>query len=193
MAKKKAVKKAKKTVTKKKVDKNPKGTLVNGDFAITLVEADYVALGKSAAKKNLFKKELVEEKKIYNKDKQDKINGLNSEIEEISTAIKEGKRTRRVQATMVKDFDKGTIEYYFDGEIVESKNMTEADRQEQFDLEERKIKKEAKTARTNAAKKRSKKNNVIDLNPGQSDVADVIALETNKKTKKSAVDGNITI
>lgn len=111
-----------------------------------------------------------------------KIKDLDKQISKLQAMIDSGFEDRNVTCKIVKNYDDNKIEYWHDGKIAESREMTAQDRQ--LDL------KTVKKVAAEAAEPLVEKDNVVSMNKTQSeDIQDVIKSETKRSTKKSSVDG----
>lgn len=174
------------TVKKKKKSntaKNPKGRLVTRLLSFTLTDEEKSARGLEAANLNHKVAEKTIEKKIAVDEFSAMIKDLTARRNTLLNQIKTGTEKRDVECTEVKNFDANKVEYWFDGEKLEERDMTTFDRQ--LELEEQKgaLKKAEKKSEAHAGA------TVVPPKEAASDVKDVIREETSRKSKNSAVDG----
>ncbi len=107
---------------------------------------------------------------------------------ELSAVVREGVEKRMCEATMAKDFSQRLVQYYLEGRLIEERSMTEEECQMELDMiaqqTETKSAKEARAVKlVKGGKARPKK-----VEP-ENELDDHIRKETNRRTKRSAVDG----
>lgn len=169
---------AKKEAKTAKVKKDPVGIKVTKEFMFKLTEKEKSALGEKGAGVHANIKVTEANFKEVKSNWAAKIKDLKAQEDVISLAITEGLEKRVVDAVMVKDYELNEIKYFVSGELIESRDMTESERQ--AELHEQKGVKRAvkqKLAKVETA-----------ATPDE-DIAKAIKEETTKKTKRSAVDG----
>ena len=116
------------------------------------------------------------------------LKGKQQEISRLLECHINGIEVRAVKVTERLDWEKGTVEYLLNNEIVESRKMNDDEKQMRLsDNPTRKIKKVKKPTK-------AEKNPDLNLTPEElkaKDLADVHKLETGRKTKRSSVDKSL--
>lgn len=171
------------TKTKKtKKTETPKGIEVKRKIKFELNQSELAEKAKEIGKLRGGLDKLVAQFCEVKRDWNERIKKITDKLVVLENQCDEVKEEREVMTTAVKDHDEQTVRYFYKGEVVETRPMTEVDRQEELTLK-------------NAGKKRtnSKKENSIIVPPTteEQDIADVVKAETSKRTKHSAVDGEI--
>lgn len=113
--------------------KNPEGKKVKRAIPFKLTEKEKSDRGEQAAKINEELEAAVEKRKIVMKDHNDNIKALTGKVSKLLKQINEGQERREAEVVEVKNFEGNVMEYYLDGEVVDSRAMTVEDRQ--LDLE----------------------------------------------------------
>lgn len=179
---------------KSKKQKTPAGTKVTKEFEFKLTEAEFSEKGKSAAALSRevtdLKVQFEEVKDTWNA----KIKTRAAKRDDVLAVIHAKKEKRTVDAVLVKNYDAKEIEYWFEGEVLERRTMTDSELQVEADFE-----KNGKKAR--ALKQKLTKPLDPELagkvgakvpaavNGQGEDIGDVIKAETHRRTKTSSVDG----
>lgn len=166
--------------------KNPKGKTIKRMIAFNLTEEQKAKKGEAAAKLNESLEAAVEKKKEAMSDHSEKIKGLTAKIRKFLHELNEGKEQREVECVEVKNFESNTVEYWFEGENVFARKMEPSDRQEEMDLKPKRgpkwqtaaPKKEFPVSSEDAREKE--------------EIAQVVKMETSRKTKRSSVDGPLS-
>lgn len=183
--KKKASKKATTKVTRKTKAQVPKDAKpVKGEFYVPIKDAEYKRLTQERTENDMKVVKLKEERSELSKQ----INFLTKENVEISTNLDQKKIKKAVEAYEHKDFDTNTVRVWYDGDVIEERAMTDADRQESMDLDNAKAK---KALEEEAKKKRKKKVTASKKTKSakEEEIAEEIVNETRRSTKRSALDG----
>lgn len=168
----------------KKSKTNPKGAKVTKEFMFKLTKDESNEKGMAAA---ALKKEVDRLEIQFDEVKESwkaKINTRTDKYKELLDVIDAKEEKRTVEAILVHNYADATIEYWFEGTIMESRAMTDNERQKEMDL------KAPKKAR--AIKQTLQKADPVaaaHANGKVSDIAEVHKLETSRGTKTSAVDG----
>lgn len=192
---------AKKTAAKAAPKKNPKGTLMQKTIAFALTPDEIRARAEAAAN---FANQLAEEDKRFEEVKRDwraKLTDIAAKRDTNLASIREGKELRNVEVTLVKNYDENRMEYWFEGKMMEEREMKPEERQQGFDeipptktnkkgLKAQRAESDAKAMMMPGATGEKAPRDITEAtNDAQQDTADVIKMETSKKTKRSAVDG----
>lgn len=184
-------------MTKKKKDKTPRGVKVTKEFMFKLTEKESNEKGKAAA---ALKKE-VDSLELQFEEVKDswkaKIKTREDKYKEHLDVVAAQEEKRTVDATLVHNYAEGTIEYWFEGTVMESRAMTDHERQKEMDfnsgkkakgirqkLEKTEDKKETKDAEDPVAAAHA-----ATANGKIHDINEVRKMETSRHTKSSAVDG----
>lgn len=115
------------------------------------IPADDKMLAKKAtelAKVTQAQFEMTEEKKAAATGFNHKIKALQKNINMLCREVNSRTQEKNVECTMVKNWNKNEVEYWYDGKVCETREMTADDRQQ--DIEDAKPKKKAKTIRRTA-------------------------------------------
>jgi hypothetical protein len=168
------------TTTKKKVKKNPKGKTLTRPLPFKLNDEEKAARGLEAAKLNNEIAELTVKKKLVTDEFAGSIKDRTARRNTLLKQIHDGLERRDSECTEVKNFDENKVEYWVDGQMLESREMTPTDRQLDLDEAKKDTKKKGSEVPAGAS---------VVAPPTGDDVKNVIAEETNRKTKTSAVDG----
>lgn len=186
---------AKKTAKKEKAEKkdrpvNTERTLMK-EITFSLSDKEKAELGKKAGEVDREILILNEEFKDVKDDYKRRIGAKALELKSLLKASREGKQERMVEVLEVKDFDAVKVKYMLKGKVVLERDMEWAERQTEM-----KVDTNGKSKKTAKDDVRAKMATSVDsgasgLNGTSDDVKDVIKEETNKKTKKSAVDASV--
>lgn len=180
--------------SEKKSDKKSKAVnterTIMKEITFTLSDKDKAELGKRAGAVDKELADLKEEFADVRKDFKSRIDLKDRELKNLLRASRDGKEERMVEVTEVKDFDAVKVRYMFKGKVVLERDMEWAERQTEMKVDNGKSKKSAKDdVRAKMASPVAGGVSGPSVN-GRADVSDVIKEETNKKTKKSAVDAS---
>jgi hypothetical protein len=169
-----------------KVKKDPVGTTVTKDFVFKLTEAEFAEKGRNAAALAGEVAELELQFAEVKENHKAKIQAREAARDEALAIIRAKEETRTVDAILVKNFDEKEIQYFYAGEVIESRTMTYDELQDEFDVA-------PKTGRAKKQKIDSTQglSGKIANGEGENEIADVIKLETGRTTKRSAVDGAV--
>lgn len=178
-------KKVKTTKTKKAEKPNPKGEKIRKEFEFKLTKDEALAMFKKAQehKREAFDLELTfEDEKTKWKSK---ITAQLAKANELASKADSGVEVRTLDAVMVKDYDAKEVKYFHKGECIETRVMKTEELQMDFS--------EARKAKIKNGRTKKDAGEVIAKVSGKkakdTDIADVIRMETGKKTKTSSVDG----
>jgi hypothetical protein len=168
-----------------KVKKDPTGgTKVTKDFVFKLTEAEFAEKGRNAAALAGEVAELELQFAEVKENHKAKIQAREAARDEALAIIRAKEETRTVDAILIKNFDEKEIQYFYAGEVIESRTMTYDELQDEFDV----------APKTGRAKKQSIKDSTQNLSgmtaqeEKDEDIKNVIKLETNRATKRSSVD-----
>lgn len=140
-----------------------------------LTDAQKSEKGMEAAKLQTEVELLTYEKKKATDELAAKIKARSAKLRTLLHEIDAGVETKDTTCLEVKNFTTHQVEYWFEGSIVKTREMTEEDRQLEIC--------------TVTKSKASSAHQARIPDEDDQDVAGVIASETNRKTKSSAVDG----
>lgn len=115
-----------------------------------------------------------------------KLTALRARRDDAQRLAEDGEEKRMVEAVMVKDYEAKEVQYWFNGEMMESRTMTENELQMEVDF--KKTEKKARAIKQ-TLQKTEKTDPIAHANGKMTDIAEVHSLETGRKTKTSAVDG----
>jgi hypothetical protein len=174
------------TETKKPRKKTPTGTMVHKDIEFPLTEKEFSTKGKEAAKLSKEVNSLEDQFDEKKKEWSTKIKDREVKRDEILSVIHAGKEIRRVEVMMEKDYNAKEIRYHFEGKVVEIRAMTKDELQMEIDFQ--KNVQRAKALK-NKIQGKHKDGEGVPAVDKTSDIGSVIAEETNRRTKLSAVDG----
>jgi hypothetical protein len=208
--------KAKKPTLKKTL-KNPAGIKMMKRVPIRLSATELAERGQAAAN---FAASFDQESDRFNQIKKDwkaKLDDLENKRDINLLAIREGKEERQVEVVMVKNYDQQRVEYYYEGNLVDHREMNADDNQQ--DLEEQQARASGKKVKSvkdtrklieETAAKRDM-NGAAMMMPGatpgakvidttesklasetpaeeRENIASVHKMESSRKTKRSSVD-----
>ncbi len=167
--------------------KNPEGEKCERKLPFKLNDEDKARKAELAAQLNKQLEAAEAAKKADMAKHNEKIKKLRADVSTQLKMINEGIERREVTCTEVKNFEANKVEWYFEGEVLESREMKPEDRQ--LALDDKAKKKDAKKPekwQRMAPKHRRK----TDPNEETQDeqIAQVHKLETSKKGASSAVD-----
>lgn len=99
-----------------------------------MTESEFAQKGKDAAKLQR-EIEVLDNKLKAAKDEHKAETGVReSELGTILSTIRRGKEDREVECEEVMDFEKGTVEYFHKGELMESRTMRNDERQASMNI-----------------------------------------------------------
>lgn len=159
--------------------KTPKGMKVNEIIEFELTDKEKSEKAQIAAKLMGEADEASAEKAKAVKEWNATIKSKTNRVHELLAQIEKGMEPRETEVTLVKNYDKGDIEFWLDNKVVKSREMTHDERQ--MDIGEAAQEAPAPT-------RRGRKLSVVEAEGGEKDVGDVIKEETRKSTKRSSVD-----
>ena len=138
--------------------KKIKGEKVWKEVTFDLTQKRVAELGRENADYDQQITELEAERKLKSDEYKAKIDALAAKRQENSALIREEHETKNVECIMVKNFEENAVEYYFNDEKVDSRPMTEEERQIEMKLKTPKTTTETKgTAKTTVLKRRNGK------------------------------------
>lgn len=169
--------------------KTPAGEKCERTLPFKLGDEEKARKGEIAAGLNKKLEEAVEAKNVDMKKHGAKIKDLTSKVSAQLKMINEGVERRVVQCTAVKNYEGDVIEYWFEGQIMETVKMKDSDRQ--LNLNEKVSKEKTEKA---IAKGKEKWQRMAPKKPmpngedKDEQIAQVHKLETSRKGASSAVD-----
>lgn len=98
-------------------------------FQVKITQEEERSFGKLAAIKSGELVMLANEFQLVKKEWQAKIQTLNSEIYELQNSLRTGLTTKELSVEVEFDTTKRMVNYYYKGNLVESRNMTESELQ----------------------------------------------------------------
>lgn len=170
------------------VTPRPNGTQLDKEIAFTLTTLEYAEKAKMVGELTGEIETLEQEKKEFDAAQSQKIKERYERLSAIGKVVREKKEVRLATVIMKKCFETNTVEFWHseDGknyELVEERAMEAAERQMDLDDAGVAILPPAKAVK---AKKMKPK---VTKDESENEIAQEIRSETNKKTKRSAVDG----
>lgn len=103
--------------------------IVLRDLTFTLTEADFAEKGKAAGRTAAELRGLEDEFDTLKKEWKGRLDDKESDLSDIHATIRRGKETRHVKCVERKDFNANSVEYLFNGEVLESRAMGLEERQ----------------------------------------------------------------
>lgn len=166
---------------------NPTGTKVDRTLPFKLTDAEKARKSEIAAKIHKQLEEAQDAKRADMVKHNGKIKELSGKVSTELRMINDGIERRAVKAIMIKNFEKDQIEYYYEGELMETVTMKPSDRQEELPIKDPKPRKGAKPDkwRSMAPNYKPKKDPEDERDE---EIADVHRSETSRKGASSAVD-----
>lgn len=165
--------------------KNPDGERCKRALPFKLSDREKAEKGELAAKLNKQLEQAMDLRKREMAKHNERVKDLTSKISRILTAIDDGVERREVSCVEHKNFEKNLVEYYFEGIVLESREMKPEDRQ--LDLAEKKASKKAPRWQKLAPKYNPKEEKTEDEKRDE-EIASVHKLETSKSGASSMVD-----
>lgn len=151
-------------------DPNIEHKTVKHAFKFKLSKDDYVTKAKNIAELNEQVYDLNSKFDMVKREHKTRVESLLMASGKELVCVRDGEEEREVECIMVMDFNRNLIEYVYQGEILQTRSMSDFERQRNlFPMKE--------------------KTDTTVLKEGHSEIVDVIASETNTKTKHSSVDG----
>lgn len=176
---------SKKKAAGKKANRIEKKTITK-EFWNPLTDKELSAVGKEAGQLKAQINTRETALKNYNKERKAEIAELELEFSDLCSVLVAGKRKEEIECEMVKDFAKKTVRYMKGRKILEEREMTTEELQTSFNVSDKPVE----------PKPEDKEDGPIfagaEDDGTDKDVSDVIAQETNKRTKTSAVDSVTT-
>lgn len=168
----------------------PKGIKLTKEFIFKLTDTELKERGQVAAKARAgaaaFELQFEEVKETWKA----KIKVQENLRDAALDVIHAGDEKRSVEATMVKNFNSGEVEYWYEGAILERRVMTEPEKQMEItDLQ--KTGKKARAVRQKLQKIDPTSPQANGLTQEQIETGQVIKEETSRRTKLSSVDGPV--
>jgi hypothetical protein len=111
--------------------------LVEIEAKLPLTDRAKVERGEIAAKKLQERDRLVLERKSVASEYKARIDALTSEATKLLLEFTEGRELRTVKAREIRNFVRNLVEYHYKGEMIHSRPMTLADRQDELPLKEK--------------------------------------------------------
>lgn len=169
-----------------KKTKNPEGEKIKRAVPFKLTDAEIARKAEAASALNEQLELAVEAKKNELSKHSAKIKDFSTKIQRHLKCISSGEERREVMCVEHKNYDKDIVEYFFDGEIRDTRPMTAEDRQQSMKVDVKTAKKGSKEIpmwQRKAPKYTPKK--VADEDE---EIAQVHQLETSRKGASSALD-----
>jgi hypothetical protein len=104
-------------------------TIVTKTLTFTLTETEIANRGRDAADTRSELTEIMAEFEEIKQDFKGRIGAREAMLTSLLRTIKRGTEERTVECEMVKDFDRMTVQYVFNGAIMEERAMTIEERQ----------------------------------------------------------------
>lgn len=163
--------------------KNPDGEKCKRQLPFSLNDEEKARKGEDAGKFNIQIEKAMDLKKSEMAKHNERITGLTKKRDGLLKAINEGVERREVSCVEAKNYEKNLIEYWFEGKVLESREMKPEERQQ--NLNEGKPSKKLAKWQKLAPKYEPKKSKEDERDE---EVASVHRLETSKKGASSMVD-----
>lgn len=169
--------------------------IIEKEFNITLTDAESKELSKRAFALTQAADGIEKELAEITKQKREEIKTKWNEAVALLKSIDEGFVSRMVEVKMIKNFEAKSVQYIDTktDKLIEERAMTADEMQMPLPLDKPKAtkKREEPKPMTGAQKAYAKAERKLQKNidAGKDDIADSIKEETNRKTKRSAVDG----
>lgn len=163
----------------------PEGTKLKRMLPFKLSDEEKARKGEIAAQLNKQHEEAVTQKKVAVAKHNERINDLSKRISVQLMMINEGVERREVQCTEVKNYESNEIQWWFNNEKMDSREMTTEERQ----MELTPVKKKSETskeARPKWAKLAPKYKSKAERE--DEEIASVHKLETSRRGASSMVD-----
>lgn len=162
----------------KKTKKNPaNGIKIKKEFAFKLTKDDKEKyFDKLGILREQLNKIQIEFDNIKEAGKA-RLNAKADELAVIENIATKGEEIRTLESTMVMDFDHKEVRYYFEGKVIETRAATT----DELQMTMPKVLKTRDAGKTIAE--------ISGKKAKASDVADVIRMETGRKTKTNSIDG----
>lgn len=149
--------------------KKPEGIKIQRTVELKISDKEQAKRARELAKLELEKFEAEQAKKADAHKWNHKIKHLQQEISQLSREVDSGREEQTVTCTLVKDYEGNKVDYYYKDEIVDTREMTDEDRQMDIEETPKKKRQQRKTAKV---KRRSKKaaqsedepSNVVEMN-----------------------------
>jgi predicted nuclease with TOPRIM domain len=175
---------AKKKDKKPTATTEPKGTKVTREISIEIAD-DKERLAKLGKEEGALLRNLAKLDANFAEVKSEwaaRLDPLRSRLGEIRQALKDERETFTADTVMVKNYDANKIEYWFDGKIVDARDMTAEERQQDIGFPKN-------TRKGRAPRVDHKMAAANDVEREDADIGNVRRLETSRHTKHSATDG----
>ncbi len=172
--------------------KTPEGEKCERALPFKLNDEDKARKGEVAAQLNKQLEAAQDAKKKDAAKHNEKIGDLTKKVSAQLKMISEGVERRPVECTMVKNFESNKIEFWYEQEILEERDMTPADRQLDLTEKEKKAAKKTEKWQKMAPKHKAKGYKEDDETDPEvvksAEIASIHRLETSKKGASSSVD-----
>ena len=103
------------------------------EIRFKLTDAELALRAKDAAKIRSEMNEIEDEIKDFNKQKKQELSDKKLAMAKLMSIFETGQEPRDVECTIIRDFDKGVVQFMNSGVIVEERAMTIAERQATID------------------------------------------------------------
>jgi len=169
--------------------KKIEGEKIKRALPFKLSDEEKARKGEAAARLNEKLAEAVDKKKTEVAKHTAGIKELQTKISNHLTAISAGVERREVTCIEHKNFEKNVVEFIYEGEVLETRPMTDADRQIQMNTKAAaKVKKAAATVKDIVNRNKRIRLPYKDDTLEEEPIAEVHRLETSRKTATTAVD-----
>lgn len=170
--------------TKTKATTTPKGETVTREVTLDLTDERKLQLFDEMAEKMTAEEKLKADFADVKTKWNDRIKPVTDRITAIRSYVKDGKETKTLKVTAVKNWDQDVVEYWWDNKVVDSRPMNPEDRQEKLNIKKGR-------AKENSVTKPAKRDGRMAAAGDREDneIDEVRKAETGRKTKRSAVDG----
>ena len=160
------------------------GTKMTKEFEFKLTRAE---LADKAEEMSALDGECIGLEREFDKVKKDftaKIRDCEVKRHVISAVVRNKSEVRAVEVTMTKDFASKLVQFWFKGDVLEERAMTQQEMQLELDLRANKGKKKL----TNREKDAVKSGKAARAEAPAEDISGVIRAETSRRSKRSSVD-----
>lgn len=158
----------------------PEGATMNRVLSLPLSDAEKAKRADLLAEMQIELVSVEDTKKNAAAGFNAKIKEARKAINNLSRQVRDGLEEKNVECTVVMNYEANEVEYWFEGKVVEKRDMVPEDRQQDLALE------------TPIKKGRGKKQKAEDeevFESREEEVRDVIKMETSRKTKRTPLDG----
>jgi hypothetical protein len=164
---------------------------VQREMRFDLTEAEKDSMVTKANEHTKDRDKLTDDLKAHNKEQKARIKEHQKEVDRLLDNHVKGYEMREVEVQEVLDWEDKTVKFYFKDELIEEREMHDAELQMKLNTEQKKGVRKKKASKKAKKKTKAEKNPEENLTPEElkdREIAEVHQLETNRKSKKSAVD-----